>query len=346
VTNEKLCVVYLVTHRRHSLLKRALASVCNQTHKTVRVYVVNDDPKDDAVAKIVLDFRDERLRLFKPVAKRGVAANFNLVFREAQADYVSLLEDDNWWERNFLERQIEILERYPEAPLVVANERVWRECSDRSWENTGKTIWPFQDVRFHTFSLGEIAGSARICNSSLLVRVDRAEPLLTPEAIPPDVTEHFRDRLLPRTIPLNGAPLVNFGQTLTTARDSGERWSIYQVLLVGSVFAALPAAARGPFASRLWHDVLSGSPRATTLVQTGLAIREARSLLASARRGALVRAAISIARHPGALLRLASERQTLKKDFDFLVSAPLTRQLAQMEAQQERMSPLGKSVRY
>ena len=115
--------------------------------------------------------------MFAPVEKRGPTRNFNLVFEERDAEYVSLLEDDNWWEPSFLEEQLRALKGIPMLRLVVGNERIWRELQEGSWLDTGRTIWPFTDLRVQTLCVEECAGSARICNSSMLARVSRAAEL-------------------------------------------------------------------------------------------------------------------------------------------------------------------------
>ena len=203
-----LIAVYIVTFRRHQMLRRAIASVLAQTYAHIVVKVVNDDPDDNAVEDIVRGADDTRVSVFAPVVKRGPTRSFNLVFEEQNADYVSLLEDDNWWEPGFLEQQLRALESSPDCLLVVANERLWRESNDCGWLDTKLTIWPFADLRRHDFSRIEDLGTAKICNSAMLVRVVRDRHLRTPDTIPVDVTEHFRERLLPPFVLLNGVPLA------------------------------------------------------------------------------------------------------------------------------------------
>ncbi|MBB5751875.1 glycosyltransferase family 2 protein [Prosthecomicrobium pneumaticum] len=324
-----LVAVYIVTYRRHEMLRRAIASVLAQTHTMLLVKVVNDDPADGEVGDIIESFADPRLSLFLPLTKRGPVSSFNLVFREAEARYAALLEDDNWWEPTFLAAQIAVLKHFPDAPLVVGNERIWRELPGGRWHDTETTIWPFYDVRLHSFTLTEICGSAKICNSSMLVRVERRSSLLTPETIPVDVTEHFRERLLPRSVPLNGAPLVNYAETLSSARDVGDRWGMYQALLIGSVFAALRSkTSRRRLAGALWNGVSPISPRAVALVEAGLANREAHALLWRAPVVGLMRACLSFGRRPTRWLRLLQSRRRLAQHFQFLAEAPLTRNLA------------------
>ena len=62
---QPLIAVYLITYRRNELLRRALASVLSQTHTNIAVKVVNDDPEDEAVARIVTETDDQRVTVFR-----------------------------------------------------------------------------------------------------------------------------------------------------------------------------------------------------------------------------------------------------------------------------------------
>ena len=311
------------------MLRRAIASVLAQTYTHIVVKVVNDDPNDEAVEDIVRETQDDRVSMFAPVVRRGPTRNFNLVFDERDADYVSLLEDDNWWEPGFLEQQLFALEGAPDCLLVVANEQLWQELDDGGWLNTKLTIWPFADIRRHKFSVEEI-GSAKICNSAMLVRVRREHPLQTPEIIPVDVTEHFRERLLPPLVLLNGVPLVNYAMTLQTARNTcGDSWGDHQCLLIGSVFVAADPGDGKALAARLWRNCVGKtSQRAVSLISTSIAFPEARALLWAAPTMSLCRFGLWLIRRPVRLIRLLTVRRRLAKELDFLVAAPLTQYLA------------------
>jgi hypothetical protein len=327
-----LVAVYVVTFRRHDMLRRAISSVLDQTHKNISVKVVNDDPMDPVVPEIVHEFGDERISMFLPVAKRGATRNFNLAFQETKADFLSLLEDDNWWEPEFLAEQLRALQAHPDAPLVIGNERIWRELSGGGWSNTERTIWPFRDVRVHQIRVEDVCGSAKICNSSMLIRADRGCELLTPDTIPVDVTEHFRERLLPQRLLLNGAPLVNYAETIRTARSTcGETWGSHQCLLIASVFvAAKDVRARQALALKLWKDCRSSSsPRAVSLIAAGVAFREARAIVWTAPLLSIARFGIWIARRPARLWWLMTTKHRLAGELAFLVDAPLTRHFAE-----------------
>jgi len=322
--------VYVITFRRHALLKRALESVLGQTHRNFEVLVINDDPEDTEVEKIVDALADSRVSLFLPLARRGPTRNFNLPFESCNTSFVTILEDDNWWEPRFLEEMYEALRAHPEARLAVANETVWKETADGQWLNTGRRIWDLQGLQTYDYSLEQICGGAKLCNSSMLVRMSPDASYKVPESIPVDVTEHFRERLFSPPIVLVGNPLVNFAETLGTARlSTGSLWGIYQCLLIGSVFIALPdSRARRALADRLWLSC-SGktSPRAVSLVTTGLSIKEARVLLLRAPVAAIGRFLLWATRRPAQLASTMRLRHRYASQLEFLVRAPLTRRL-------------------
>lgn len=327
-----LISVYIVTYRRHEMLRRAISSVLAQTHHKIQIRVVNDDPQDLEVATIVEEFEDPRLSMFMPVRKRGATRSFNLVFDEQDAEFVTLLEDDNWWEPAFLESQLDTLLAHREAPLVIGNERIWQEQPGGQWRDTGQMIWPEGGATFYDLRIEDICGSAKICNSSMLIRVTAARRLKTPDTIPVDVTEHFRERQLGPRLLLNGKALVNYAETIHTTRATGgQTWGQYQCILIGSVFVAITnASAREKLAVCLWKDCIAPlSPRAVTLLTCGVAIREAHALLWKAPFLSLLRFASWVARRPKRLRELLTIRRSLSSELDHLVNAPLTRHFAQ-----------------
>jgi glycosyltransferase involved in cell wall biosynthesis len=327
---DPIVAVYLVTYHRPTMLPRALASVLSQTYRSFFVRVVNDDPFDTSVNSIVSAFNDDRIMMFEPAVKRGATKNFNLMFREREAQFVAMLEDDNWWEPTFLEKMISVLLANPSDTLAVANERIWRELSDNRWEETHRLVWSFVDTRRHQVSLEELCGSTTIRNSSTIFRLAAGQDdLRTPDSIPVDVTEHFREGLLNKRILVVGEPLVNFAETIETARSKSDVWAMYQALLIGSVFVAAPTKEiRRIISRRLWKSCAPGaSPRAVSLIATGYAFEEARYLLADAPRIAICRFFVWLARHPTRIYSFGRLTKSHKCELKFLVTAPLTQQI-------------------
>jgi hypothetical protein len=330
-SDQPLIEVYVITFRRAQLLKRALSSVLNQTYPNILVKVINDDPEDSQVSDVISQLGDPRVSLFLPVERRGATRNFNLPFEHPRAPFVAILEDDNWWEPTFLEEMMAALSSHPDVQIAVGNELVWEEMNDGSWRNTQRRIWDLEGLQLYHHTPEQLCGSAKLCNSSTLFRTNGGTSLKIPETLPVDVTEHFRERLLTPPILLLGKPLVNFAQTLQTARSrSGSLWTQYQCILIGSMFISLrDRTARSRLAQRLWQLCPSRtSPRAVSLVMTGILLPEARALVSEGSGLAVVRFLAWAAKHPWQFLASLRLRRRYRQQLDFLVNAPLTQNLA------------------
>src|SRR5437868_5156255 len=102
--------VFVPTYRRHRLLERALASLRAQTFAGWVCEVHNDDPTDQFPAELVKKIADPRIQIVVHERNLGAAGTFNLFYRGTQEPFYSLLEDDNWWECEFLENMIRELQ--------------------------------------------------------------------------------------------------------------------------------------------------------------------------------------------------------------------------------------------
>jgi hypothetical protein len=274
--------IHVVTYRRPQLLMRALNSLVRQSERSWVAEVLNDDPEDERVRTVIDEIGDARIVLSDPCIKRGGTGNFNYAFRPLAEPFASILEDDNWWDPEFLASLCDALDQHPEAQLAVGNERIWFERNDGSWEDSRRTIWPeTQGLSLMPWRIEDKLGSAKLCNSSMLWRTTNAAEWRTPDTIPLDVTEHFRERAVPHPLLLVHAPLVNYSVTVKSYRDSSHasEWGTYQVMLIGSGFVKMDATERLRCADILWKRARGGEPvLTTTLITTGLAAPAARAL--------------------------------------------------------------------
>lgn len=322
--------VYLITFRRPLLFKRALASILAQSYSNILVRIINDDPDDTQVLETICEVNDPRVAIYAPSRKRGGTANFNIAFTDTAAPFVTVLEDDNWWEPDFLQLMYQTLLEYPNARAAVCNELIWKEMGDGSWLNTGHLIWDDRGDHLHEFSLEDIATHSRFLNSATLLRTDAALHFGTPETIPVDLTESFRELMFDKPIVVVGKPLVNFALTIQTARsDLAHR--IFACLMVGSIFISLDRLReQKAFAKRLWNLCSSSiSPRAMTLVMTGIYFREARPLLTLSPISAKARFMLWSVRHGLQFLAMLRMRHRYEHELRFLLQAPLMRRLVE-----------------
>jgi hypothetical protein len=323
LSSSPVVAVYIVTYRRPHLLRRAIESVLNQKFTSWDLRVVNDDPDDCSVLEVIREFDDARIRLHEPLIKRGAAGSFNEAYKAQDCEFSSLLEDDNWWEPHFLEVMVKALRVNHHIALACSNERIWTEAVDGTWCDTGKLVWPSGPDALFATDYSSACGSAKLCNSSMLIRRRNCEPWLTPDDIPVDVTEHFRERVVPQPILLINEALVNYAETLHTHRArSGSVWADYQALLIGSIFASSAVTDRRSLAERLLER-FDGKmePRVTSMLFTALVIPEARDLLRVASAAQLLSFVVTLIRRFGLFVRLRSVRQRCAGHWEWLLAS-------------------------
>src|SRR5262245_17316131 len=110
--------VFVPTYRRPSLLPRALDSLRAQTFADWTCEVHNDDPGDRFPAELVRVLRDPRIELRCHERMLGAVATFNLLYRPTAEPFSSLLEDDNWWEADFLDTMVREMRARPDVTVA------------------------------------------------------------------------------------------------------------------------------------------------------------------------------------------------------------------------------------
>ncbi|MBP5406145.1 glycosyltransferase family 2 protein [bacterium] len=89
----------------------ALKSVLNQTYKNLELIVVDDcstDNSPDIIEKFAQN--DGRIKLFRQKNNSGVAAARNTAVQMAAGKYTALIDNDDIWEPDKLERQLALAE--------------------------------------------------------------------------------------------------------------------------------------------------------------------------------------------------------------------------------------------
>jgi len=100
--------VVIPTYKRKSKLERAVNSVYNQSYTDWKLYVVNDAPALD-VGDVLPD--DDRITCIQHDKNRGAPAARNTGIQASESEFIALLDDDDAWKVEKLERQIEIFSR-------------------------------------------------------------------------------------------------------------------------------------------------------------------------------------------------------------------------------------------
>lgn len=152
--------VVIPTHERREQVCRAVRSVVNGLHVPDEIIVVDDGSTDDTAA--ALEELDGPIEVIGLLNNRGPAHARNVGIAAIRNRWVALLDSDDWWLPNHLQKLVDYAERHPEYALHQTRER---------WYRGGRRVNP---KRHHIPRAGDLfEPSLRLClvsSSAVLLR--------------------------------------------------------------------------------------------------------------------------------------------------------------------------------
>ncbi|TJI03416.1 glycosyltransferase family 2 protein [Escherichia coli] len=107
--------VVIPLYNKSQSIESTIKSVLNQTHTDFELIVVNDGSTDGS-ENVIKQFTDERIKLLN-ITNSGVSVARNTGIRSAKSSYVCLLDADDYWLPNHLEKINNLVERYPDCSM-------------------------------------------------------------------------------------------------------------------------------------------------------------------------------------------------------------------------------------
>lgn len=144
-------------------LEPCLNSVLTQTHKNIRVYVI-DDGSTDGTEKFMRTIKDKRVKYIKR-KNGGVSSARNAGIKEARSEYISFVDADDLWYPQKLEKQLKLLNKDVEVGLVYGHHYIIDE-EDIIQRNL--RIWK------RGYIADELAGGNLIAGSASMVLLRRS----------------------------------------------------------------------------------------------------------------------------------------------------------------------------
>ncbi|MCJ7631313.1 glycosyltransferase, partial [Candidatus Bathyarchaeota archaeon] len=131
-----LVSVIMPSYNHAQYISEAIESVLEQNIRDIELIIIDDCSRDNS-KEIILNYakRDGRIRTIFHEENLGIAKTYNDGLDAAEGKYVAILDSDDVWRRNKLERQLSIL--YANDDLVV-----WSEgrIIDREGKPTGQAF--------------------------------------------------------------------------------------------------------------------------------------------------------------------------------------------------------------
>jgi glycosyltransferase involved in cell wall biosynthesis len=105
--------VIIPVYNVEKYISATVQSVLDQTYKNFELLIVDDGSPDRSI-EICQQFDDPRIRIIRQ-PNRGVAAARNAGIRQAEGEYVALLDADDLWVPQKLEKHVEHLNNAPDV---------------------------------------------------------------------------------------------------------------------------------------------------------------------------------------------------------------------------------------
>jgi glycosyltransferase involved in cell wall biosynthesis len=197
--NPLVSIVMTAYASRPDYLSTAIQSALGQTWDNLEV-IVSDDSPDQSLRVVVERFGDRRLRYRHNAPALGVARNHWACFREAQGEFVAVLNHDDWFAPTFVERLV--------APLRENNEMALAFCDHWVVDANGKTL---AEETEKTSGHWNRAGLSEGVHRPFV-------ELLAGQTIPMVMGAVFRKRLLPEALPDHAGPAYDLWLTYLLCR--------------------------------------------------------------------------------------------------------------------------------
>ncbi|MFL1676649.1 glycosyltransferase [Paenibacillus dendritiformis] len=141
--NKKVSVVIPLYNHEHYITD-AIESVLSQSYKNLELIVIDDGSKDNSL-NVARSFKDDRITV---IAQENAGAHntINRGLQMATGDYLTILNSDDLYEKNRLEKCVGFLQSEPDVHFVCSYIKIINDSGDvlgikKGWENMEP--WPF-----------------------------------------------------------------------------------------------------------------------------------------------------------------------------------------------------------
>lgn len=107
-----LCTVIIPIFNCDQYIRASVESALEQSYKNLEIIII-DDCSSDETCRIITDIEamDDRIKIIRNEANLGVAETRNNGFSVATGDYIALLDADDLWHQDKLEKQIDFMQQ-------------------------------------------------------------------------------------------------------------------------------------------------------------------------------------------------------------------------------------------
>ncbi len=106
---DKKVTIILPVCNGSKYLEQSIKSCLEQTHKNVELLIIDDFSSDSQIVKTIKSFDDKRIKYYRNKKNMGISYCLNSGFKQSVGDYITWTSDDNFFEKNAIEKMLSYL---------------------------------------------------------------------------------------------------------------------------------------------------------------------------------------------------------------------------------------------
>lgn len=136
--NSKFISIIIPSYNYQNFIANTIESVINQTYDNWELIIVDDGSTDDSLAIIEKYRNNSKIKIFQHEngVNKGLKDTILLGLEKSKGDYIAFLESDDWWEKNYLEKKAEILDKNENIKFIFNNVELCSEKKNITWYET------------------------------------------------------------------------------------------------------------------------------------------------------------------------------------------------------------------
>ncbi len=118
--------IVMASYNHELYVKEAILSVLNQTLQDFEIIITDDGSSDDTV-KMIKEINDKKIILTIFLENQGACSALNNSIKQARGKYIAVMNSDDVWVHNKLEKQVNFLENNNEIDAVFSFAKFFNE---------------------------------------------------------------------------------------------------------------------------------------------------------------------------------------------------------------------------
>lgn len=121
-----LVSIIINSYNGAKFIKDSINSILNQEYSNWEIIFWDNNSKDQT-KKIIDSFKDKRIKYFKNSKYKTLYTSRNLALKKCKGDYISFLDVDDWWDKNKLSAQINLINLNKKIKIIFTNYYIYFE---------------------------------------------------------------------------------------------------------------------------------------------------------------------------------------------------------------------------